>query len=417
MTDRAGQPGEPQTGEFGQSGEPGRLSPSGGAPVIAAALAGTVGAFAITANFTAPLSGVTALFGPSGSGKTTVLRCLAGLTHLPGRLSVGGDVWQDDAAGIFVPTHQRAIGYVFQDARLFPHLTVRGNLTFGAKRVAARRRGNSAPSSAPPTFEAPTFEALVDLLGLGALLDRRIGGLSGGEQQRVSIGRALLSQPRLLLMDEPLSGLDRARKDDVLPYLEQISAALAVPIVYVSHDIAEVSRLADWLVLMSPGRIAAEGPLDDLLARLDLNPDTGRFEAGVVITARVRGFDTVYRTADVDFEGETLLVPGLQAEPGAGVRLRLRARDIAIATERPAALSIRNAVAGTIVSMIAETDSAFAELLIRVGTQNIRARVTRHAVDALQLREGSNVFALIKSVAFDSRATLTAPRRGEPQRR
>ncbi|MEO1720677.1 MAG: molybdenum ABC transporter ATP-binding protein [Pseudomonadota bacterium] len=361
---------------------------------------GSVGSFPIDVAFDVPMSGVTALFGPSGSGKTTVLRCIAGLTQLTGRFSIGDETWQDDTASApFQPAHVRPVGYVFQDARLFSHLDVRRNLMFGARR--ARR---ASPSHHAP--DAIAFDDVVALLDLGDLLERAVDKLSGGEQQRVSIARALLSRPRILLMDEPLSGVDRARKDEVLPYIEQLSRALSIPVIYVSHDIAEVSRLADWMVLMARGRVTAQGPLDALLSRLDLNPDTGRFEAGVVITARVTGVDDDYRSAVLDFEGEQLLVPGLTPQMGASVRLRIRARDVAIAIERPTGLSIRNIVSGEIVSLVAEPDSAFAEVLIAVGQQRLRARLTRHAVDELGLVIGTPAYALIKSVAFDSRATV-----------
>ena len=373
-----------------------RLTPIGSdrsQSTIAIRLSGTIGDLAMDVAMHAPMTGVTGLFGPSGSGKTSLLRCVAGLTRLKGCVSIGDDVWQDDASGVFRPPHDRELGYVFQDARLFRHLNVRGNLMFGARRL-----------SSPPSSD--DFARLVELLSLGRLLDRSVERLSGGEQQRVSIGRALLARPRLLLMDEPLSAVDRAMKDEVLPYLENLSSAFSIPILYVSHDISEVSRLADWLVLIARGRVTAEGPLDDLLARLDLNPQTGRFEAGVLISGTVTGHDDAYGFGCVAFENAVLKIPGLSAPVGSVVRLRIRARDVAIATERPSGISIRNIVAGSIQSMVSEADSAFAEILIGVGGQRLRARITRSACEELGLAEGRQVFALIKSVAFDSRATI-----------
>ena len=227
--------------------------------IIRAGFAGLLGRFSLNVAFTTPMRGITALFGPSGSGKTTTLRCIAGLQHLAGKLTVGAEIWQEDSACIFRKPHQRSIGYVFQEPSLFPHLSVRRNLLYGARR--AIRDGGVQPISE---------DDVIDLLGLGQLLDRSPHALSGGERQRVAVGRALLSQPRLLLMDEPLAALDRATKDDILPYFEALHGALSVPILYVSHDMAEVERLADHLVLLDQGRVIASGPLSELEAEPSL---------------------------------------------------------------------------------------------------------------------------------------------------
>ncbi|MBV9287837.1 MAG: molybdenum ABC transporter ATP-binding protein, partial [Hyphomicrobiales bacterium] len=222
------------------------MSPEGS---IRVAFKGSVGAFALDAAFVAPAMGVTALFGPSGCGKTTVLRCIAGLNRLrDGFCAVGEDVWQN--GNLFLPTHRRPLGYVFQEASLFPHLSVRRNLLYGAPRL----------SDAPPAADID-FDEVIELLGVKPLLDRSPRNLSGGERQRTAIGRALLSQPKLLLMDEPLAALDRASKNEILPFLERLRDRLRLPVIYVSHDIAEVERLADHVVLMDKGRVLANGPL------------------------------------------------------------------------------------------------------------------------------------------------------------
>ena len=249
---------------------------------IAARFGGKVGDFAVDVDFSAPMRGVTTLFGPSGCGKTTVLRCMAGLQALPGRLSVGGDVWQDDAARVFRKPHERPIGFVFQEASLFPHLSVRDNLLYGRKRaLAAGAR------------EVVAFDDAVEWLGLARLLDRAPSHLSGGERQRVAVGRALLSQPRLLLMDEPLSALDRATKDEILPYFEMLHDRLALPMIYVSHDIAEVERLADTIVLLERGRVVASGSPAALMTDPHL-PLVHFPDAGVTLDAVVAGYDPAY---------------------------------------------------------------------------------------------------------------------------
>lgn len=360
--------------------------------VIAAAFAGRLGAFALNVAFEAPARGITALFGPSGCGKTTLLRCTAGLTRLPGRLTVDGEVWQDEDAGIFKKPHQRAIGYVFQEASLFPHLSVRKNLLYGAKR--ARDDGPVVVS----------FDDVVAILGLGPLLERGPRDLSGGERQRVAVGRALLSRPRLLLMDEPLASLDSGSKEEILPYLETLHQNLATPILYVSHDIGEVARLADRMVVLAEGRKVGEGPVESTLERLDLQPATGRFEAGVVLTARVTGHDMKYQLTQVEHGGQTIALPLIDTPVGSAVRLRIRARDVALAVERPSGISIRNILHGTVTAIAAEENSAYAEILVDIGGAGVRARITRASVEGLGLHRGKAVFVLVKSIAFDRRS-------------
>lgn len=359
---------------------------------IDAAFRGTLGAFSLDVAFQAPMRGITALFGPSGCGKTTILRCIAGLERLPGRLSLGGEIWQDSAQQFFLKPHKRPVGYVFQEASLFEHLCVRRNLLFATRR-AVKGHGRW-------TLD---FEEVVDLLGVAPLLDRAPADLSGGERQRVAIGRALLSRPSLLLMDEPLSALDRATKDEILPYLEALHRSLPIPILYVSHDIGEVARLADQIVVLAHGRKVTQGPVTSVLERLDLQPATGRFEAGVILTARVAGHDRELRLTRLDHHGQSIVIPFTDLPVGGEVRLRVRARDVALAVKRPEGISIRNILAGTVTEVIEEPETGFAETLVDIGGAKVRARITRAAVRDLALAAGKPVYVLIKSVNFDRR--------------
>ena len=360
---------------------------------IDAAFTGTVGTFQLDVAFTAPTRGITAVFGQSGCGKTSVLRCIAGLTRLPGRLNVGGDVWQDDETGVFRKPYRRPIGYVFQEASLFPHLSVAGNLTYGAKR-ASRSDGSNGVA----------FDDVVDLLGIAPLMGRAPMALSGGERQRVAIGRALLSRPRRLLMDEPLAALDRFAKDEILPYLEAIQDSLEMPILYVSHDMSEVARLAEHMIVLNKGRKVAEGEVGQVLERLDLHPATGRFEAGVIVTARVVDHDHAMKITHADLYGQKIDIPLVDAEPGHEIRLRVRARDVSLATERPKGISIRNVIAGKITEINEEPETAYAETLVDIGGARLRARITRASVADLDLQTGKPVYALVKSITFDRRA-------------
>lgn len=350
-----------------------------------------------------PLDGITAVFGPSGSGKTTLLRAIAGLDRrVSGTVRFAGETWQDDGRHLFVPPHRRGVGFVFQDARLFSHLNVVANLRYAERRSRQARRGIE-------------FDDVVDALDLGALLDRQTEDLSGGERQRVAIGRTLLARPQLLLMDEPLAALDMRRKAAILPYVETLPERFGVPVLYVTHAIAEVAQISQTMVLLSDGRVTAHGPVTEVMERLDLYPMTGRFEAGVVLAARVTGHDETYRLSVLAVAGQSVVVPILELPTGADLRLRIRARDVALATEKPGGISIRNVLAGTIAEIAEEPDTAFAEVLVEIGEgQHLRARLTRQAVAELKLVPGRRVFGLIKSVAIDRR--MIAPGAG-PRRR
>ena len=357
---------------------------------IEATFQGQLGAFRLDVEFKAPLRGITALFGPSGCGKTTVLRCLAGLRKMPGQLSVAEQTWQDDAAGVFLRPHQRSVGYVFQEPSLFRHLAVRDNLMYGSRR--ATRNGSS---------QVLDFSEVVELMGLAALLDRSPTALSGGERQRVALGRALLAQPRLLLMDEPLAGLDQVAKEEILPYIETLHEKLSVPVLYVSHDLREVARLADSMIVLSAGRKVCDGPIQEILERLDLDPGDGGFEAGVILEARVSGHDSEYCMTQLDHHGQRIVIPGIDLAVGDRVRLRIRARDVALALAKPSNISVRNILVGTVLDTAQNPDTAFAEVLVDVGGGRLRARITRDALRDLGLAVGSHVYALVKSISFD----------------
>ena len=361
------------------------------------ALRGRLGTFELDVEFQLDTVETSALFGPSGSGKTSILRCVAGLQRLPGRVRFNDELWQDESRNQFVEPPSRRIGYVFQESNLFSHLDVRANLMFGFKRSARRHA---------PSF---SFDSVIDMLRLSDLLERRPGVLSGGERQRVALGRALLSQPQLLLMDEPLSALDRQSRNQILPYLEALREQFNVPMLYVSHDIAEVARLADRMVLLANGKKVAEGAVQSVLERLDLGPSTGRFEAGVVLNAEVVGHDREFHLSYLQLlqvTDQRLCVPLVRARIGENVRLRLRARDVSLSRLAPEAISIRNILKGNVEAIVEEPGSAFAETLVELGGAKVRARITRAAVHDLELRVGAPVYVLIKSVAFDRPVAL-----------
>jgi len=359
-----------------------------------------LGSFQLDATFTAPPGGITAIFGRSGAGKTTIINLVAGILQPDqGRIAVGGTVFCDTAGGISLPPERRRVGFVFQDSRLFPHLSVDGNLRFGLTRAR-----EASPRLA--------FDAVVRVLGVGHLLSRRPQSLSGGERQRVALGRALLAQPRILLMDEPLASLDGLRKADILPYIERLRDEFAIPIIYVSHALDEVIRLADSLVVVSDGRVAASGPLTEILSRLDLQPLLGRFEAGAVLDCRVASHDAHYRLSTLEFDGGRLRVPRVDRPAGEQVRVRLRARDISLALSEPVDVSITNRLAGTVTAVV-DRDGIFVEVAVAIGGSSIRALVSREAYDRLGLEVGRPVWALIKTVALDNRSLglLRTPRR------
>ena len=360
--------------------------------------------FALSVDLQLPAQGVTALFGPSGCGKTTLLRAMAGLTRAQGRLALHGDVWQDDARRLWRAPHQRAVGYVIQEAALFPHLSVQGNLDFAVKRRHAPAQG-AAPGAA-----APDLDALIPLLGIGPLLRRTPDTLSGGERQRVAIARALASAPRLLLMDEPLAALDAERKAELLPYLERLHASLALPIVYVSHAMDEVARLADHLVLLRDGQVLADGPLASLLARPDL-PLARQDDAGVVIQARVLAHDSGYGLSHIGFAGGALWTGATPAPVGAAVRARVLARDVSVARQAPVQTSVLNVLPVRLVSLQADGHTVLLRLALAgpsvagaAGAApdpvHLLARITRRSGDNLALQPGDALFAQIKGVAL-----------------
>jgi molybdate transport system ATP-binding protein len=349
-----------------------------------------LGAFELDIHFCSG-RGLTALFGRSGAGKTSVVNAIAGLVRPDrGRIVVDGVVLLDTERAIRAPAHRRRVGYVFQESRLFPHLTVRQNLLFG--RWFARGFTPAAP-----------LDDVVDLLGIGTLLDRRPGRLSGGEKQRVAIGRALLAGPRLLLMDEPLASLDARRKDEILPYIERLRDQASVPIVYVSHAVAEVTRLASTIVLISDGRVRAVGPLQEVMGRAELYPMTGRFEAGAVLAVRVAAHDARWGLTELAGAFGKLTVPRLPAPVGTALRVRIRARDVIIAATPPTGISALNVLAGRVEAVVPIEEAAL-EVQLRLGDERLLARVTRRSGATLGLVPGREVFALIKTVAIDRRS-------------
>ena len=359
--------------------------------VIEVSFRGTLGRFALDATFTVPATGVTALFGPSGCGKTTVLRCIAGLQRSSeGLCAIGGDVWQDRTT--FRPAYKRPVGYVFQEPSLFPHLSVRRNLLYGAP----RRQQISAAE--------PHFKEVINLLGLEGLLDRSPQNLSGGERQRVAVGRALLSEPKLLLMDEPLSALDRQTKDEILPFLERLHASLSLPVIYVSHDIAEVERLADNLVLMQAGRIIAAGPFSEVSSNPSL-PLALTKEAAVSLDAVVRTYDQKYGLATLEADGGRFTAPMPSASVGSRRRLTIAASAVSLAREPPRATTVLNILPAAIISV---TPAGEHEVVVLLGLgpegtgSHLLARITRRSWDELGLAEGINVYAQLKGVALAS---------------
>jgi len=349
-----------------------------------------LGAFRLKAAFEAG-DGVTALFGRSGAGKTSVVNAIAGILRPErGRIAIEGEPVFDSERGIDVPTPRRRIGYVFQEGRLFPHLNVQQNLRY----AGLFSRGKPQPE----------FAHVVELLGLKDLLDRRPGNLSGGEKQRVAIGRALLSRPRLLLLDEPLASLDPHRKNEVLQYIELMRDEIKIPIVYVSHAVEEVVRLADTVVLLSVGEVAAVGAPEEVMGRADSR--TSAFEGGAVIDAKVIEQDMQYELATLAFDGGTLTATSVDALIGEPVRVRIRARDVSIALERPQRISIQNVLAGKIAA-VGDERSGIVDVSIGVGATTLRSRITARAARQLGLAPGLEVYALVKAVSLDRRGAGT----------
>lgn len=353
---------------------------------IVARFSTRLGDFSLDVDLQLPGQGVIALFGHSGSGKTTILRCLAGLEHVPGRLVVNGELWQDEKT--FLPVHKRPIGYVFQEASLFPHLTVEQNLGFGLKRIS-------------PSARHLDINQVVDWLGISHLLGRKPQRLSGGERQRVAIARALLTSPRLLLMDEPLSALDSNSKADILPYLEHLHDELAIPVIYVSHSPDEVARLADHLVLMEKGRVNACGPIAELMTRLDLSIARDR-EAESIIETVVDSHQPEYHLSQLSFPGGVVNTRMVSGAIGTSQRVRIHARDVSLSLKPHTDSSILNILPARILEFAPLTDW---QVLVKLGLGEdasipLLARITRRSAAHLDLKPGKKVFAQVKSVVL-----------------
>ncbi|MBL3526228.1 MAG: molybdenum ABC transporter ATP-binding protein [gamma proteobacterium endosymbiont of Lamellibrachia anaximandri] len=342
------------------------------------------GDFTLDADFIVPAQGISAIFGASGCGKTTLLRAIAGLEQpTRGYLKIAGEVWQDGER--FLPPHQRPLGYVFQEASLFPHLSVRGNLEYGYKRL-------------PPDARRVDFDRAVTLLGIGPLLARRPQGLSGGERQRVAIARALLTSPRLLLMDEPLAALDRQSKREILPFLERLHEELSIPVLYVSHAPDEVARLADQLVLLEQGRVRASGPIGEMLTRVDL-PLAHGDDAEAIVEAKVAEHDRKFHLTHLEFPGGRFTVARKDLPVGQPVRLRLLARDVSLSLERQEGTSILNIFPAKVETLADENP---AQLMVRLdaGGVPILSRITRKSATILALEPGKSVYVQVKTVAL-----------------
>ena len=343
----------------------------------------TFGAFTLRLTEDFALSGVTAVFGPSGCGKSSLLRVIAGLERgAVGRVALGAEVWQDDR--VFVPPEGRELGYVFQDARLFAHLTVAGNLQF------ASRRAGQAAGFAPAE--------VIRVLDLDPLMPRRPDQLSGGEKQRVAIGRALLSRPRLLMLDEPLAALDALRKAEILPYLERLAAEAKVPVLYVSHAVSEVARLATNLIVMQAGSVTLRGPLAQVLADPAAVPLMGVRDAGAVLTGRVVSYDPVDQLTELALDRARLILPGALGPLGTRVRVRVPAQDVILSVSPPVGLSALNVLPVTITALVPGQGPGVA-VGLACGADRLLARVTRRSVAAMGLHEGMQVFAILKATA------------------
>jgi len=349
-----------------------------------------LGSFHLDVRFTAeaPILG---LFGRSGSGKTSVVNAIAGIARpLRGCIRINDTSLFDAANGIDLPPDERRIGYVFQDPLLFPHMDVEANLLYGQR--------------LRPRADRPIDESrVVELLGLGALLRRRPKTLSGGEKQRVAIGRALLAQPRILLMDEPLAALDIPRKTEILDYVERLRDELHIPIVYVSHSVAEITRLADTVAILADGKCLAVGGVDDVMGRADLKPATGRYEAGAVIETHIAAHDRENELTTLVFDGGELVTPHIDAAIGERVRARIRARDVSLCTLQPSQISILNVLPARVTAIGDET-GAIVDVQLALGSATLVARITRRSLVQLDIRTGQRVYALIKAVSFDRRS-------------
>lgn len=341
--------------------------------------------FALGLDVTLPFNGISVVFGESGSGKTSLLRCLAGLEqNAQGMIKVAEQIWQNDNE--FVPTHKRHIGYVFQEASLFEHLTARKNLEYGLKRSVDKQ-------------QVPLFEQVVQVLDIQNLLDKHPNQLSGGERQRVAIARAILSKPQLLLMDEPLASLDHARKQEILPYLAKLRDTFNIPIVYVTHSIDEVVRLADYIIVLKQGGLVAKGSVSELFSRIDL-PFGISEEAGAVLECKVIEHERNWDLAHIAFDGGFLYVPDNQYPLGENLRIRVLSSDISISINRPTDLSMLNVLAGSVLALADAQHPAMQLVTLKVGNSRLIASVTKKSVQQLKLCINAQVWALIKSVAI-----------------
>lgn len=337
-----------------------------------------------------PLAGCTAVFGPSGAGKSTLLRLIAGfLRPDAGRIAFGEALWCDIGAGLHVPAHRRPIGTVFQDGRLFPHLTVEQNLFYADKRSDA---GEAKYSRAD----------IVAAFDLKPILDRRPVTLSGGERQRVALARTMLTRPKLLLLDEPLSALDRGRKAEIIPYLDNLAGKFGAPVIYVSHNVDEIVRIADQTVILKSGRVEATGATAEILNAYGVGTDADAFESGAVLTGSVIAHDEAYRLTRVALGDGVISLPINKQKPvGEAVNIRIDARNVAIATAAPSNISIRNVLPATITAMNRRPDSPFVDIILRAGDAILQAQITTAASDDLALASGQSVYALVKTASFE----------------
>jgi molybdate transport system ATP-binding protein len=357
-----------------------------------------LGGFHLKVDVSVPSRGITALFGRSGAGKSSVVNLLAGLLRPDdGLVKVNGTVLFDSANGLSVPPEQRRLGYVFQEGRLFPHLSVRGNLLFGHRRITAAERRIG-------------FDEVVALLDIAPLLHRRPRDLSGGEKQRVAIGRALLANPKLLLMDEPLASLDAARKNEIVPFIEKLRDSFGIPIIYVTHDLNEIVRLADRVILMSNGASVFTGSVEEAMGRLDMAEIMDHPEAEAVIAGHVAQHDDAFGLTHLTLPGAELRVRRMALPPGAAVRVRIRARDVAVALSAPSGISVLNVLPVRIEDIVDRRE----QCLLRLAVGNapgafIWAGITARSRHDLGLMPGNQVYALIKAVAVEGSSGVTEP--------
>ena len=350
-------------------------------------------AFELKLKLQLPARGITAIFGPSGSGKTTLLRAVAGLEKNPqGLIQIGENIWQDTKQGIYIPTWQRPLGYVFQESSLLPHLSAAENLNFGLKRVL--KAANSAPTAANKALQAS-----IELLGIGGLLQRMPDDLSGGERQRVAIARAIAMQPQLLLMDEPLASLDAARRQEIFPWLARLRDELKMPMLYVTHSAEEVARLADHLVVLDQGHVKAQGSVSAVLTQV-VNPVVVGEDAGALIAGCIGAVDAQWHLSRVDFDGGCIWMRDAGLPVGKAVRIRILARDVSLAISEPTNTSIQNQLRGSIQSITSDPHPSQVMVVLKCGAEEVLARVTNRAVNELALQVGMPVWAQVKSVAL-----------------